>query len=402
MKKSVYCIGTALFFLILAALPAETFRFIYREGDNYRINSIVTQRVYINRRISHSAEINNRIKVSVVSVDDDGSGEHEARFMTTERTSNRSFSWGREYESRFSRNPRGRFTIDSRYFMPVVRDVPVFPEHDVAPGERWKSEGQEAHDLRDQFGLAEPFTVPFTAEYTYVGRVKKDGKTLHHIQVEYNLFSDTPEQLTQQATGDYPATTMGYSRQNLYWNNEEGFLDHYTEEFRIQMQLASGTVIEFRGEARAEVTETELLDRERIVREMNDELNRLGIADTRASSTAEGITITLENIQFEPDSARLMPAEKEKITTIAALLERYPDKELLITGHTALAGTAAARKALSEERAEAVARFLVEMGVRNDYNVYTRGMGAEQPVAPNDSERNRAKNRRVEITILEQ
>ncbi|HPA10619.1 MAG TPA: OmpA family protein, partial [Treponemataceae bacterium] len=99
--------------------------------------------------------------------------------------------------------------------------------------------------------------------------------------------------------------------------------------------------------------------------------------------------------------ARLMPAEKEKITRIAALLERYPDKELLNSGHTALAGTPGARQKLSEERAEAVAQFLVEMGVRSEYNVYTRGFGAERPVAPNTTEANRARNRRVEITILE-
>mgnify|MGYP001810904818 CR=1 FL=1 len=41
------------------------------------------------------------------------------------------------------------------------------------------------------------------------------------------------------------------------------------------------------------------------------------------------------------------------------------------------------------------------MGVRSEYNVYTRGFGAEKPVAPNDTEANKSRNRRVEITILE-
>jgi len=194
---------------------------------------------------------------------------------------------------------------------------------------------------------------------------------------------------------------MGYSKQRIYWDNELGMIPHYNEDFRIQMVHASGMVKEFRGTAEATVTETELMDRDKIVKDMNNEISRMGIENTTAASTEEGITISIENIQFEADSARLLPSEKEKITKLSALLERYPDKELLVSGHTALAGTAGSRQKLSEERAEAVARYLVEGGVRSEYNVYTRGFGAEKPIAPNDSEANRARNRRVEITILE-
>jgi outer membrane protein OmpA-like peptidoglycan-associated protein len=149
------------------------------------------------------------------------------------------------------------------------------------------------------------------------------------------------------------------------------------------------------------VTEVRQINRASAVNDLNGEIKRLGIPDTNAKETEEGITISLENIQFEADSARLLPSEKEKITKIAALLERYPDKELLISGHTALAGTPSSRQKLSEERAEAVAKFLVEMGVRSEYSVYTRGFGAEKPIAPNDTEANKSRNRRVEITILE-
>ena len=167
------------------------------------------------------------------------------------------------------------------------------------------------------------------------------------------------------------------------------------------MELMSGTELEFRGTAEAIVTETKLLDRAAIVQDMNKEIANLGIKNTTVTSTDDGITISLENIQFEADSANLLPSEKEKIKKLSAILERYPDKELLISGHTALAGTAASRQKLSEERAESVAKFLVEMGVRDDYHVYTRGFGADKPLVPNTTEGNMARNRRVEITILE-
>jgi len=407
MKKYPFIsLALSLLVSIPFTLGAEVFRYQFAEGDSYRINSMVQEQVFANRKLSHQAEITNRITVKVSDVKpatatEPASARNDCTFMTSERNTNRSFTWGREYDSVFRRNALGFYDIADSYFMPVVRNVPTFPDRDVQPGETWTGTGEEAHDFRDSFGIQKPFKVPFSVTYTYVGPVEREGKTLQLIQAEYTLIFDTPETGTEAVAADYPVTTMGNSKQRIFWDNSLGMINYYDEVFRIQLQLESGTVLEFRGTASATVTETELMDRNKIVQDMNKEINRLGITDTAASSTEEGITLTLENIQFEADSANLLPSEKEKITKVAALLERYPNKELLISGHTALAGTAASRQKLSETRAEAVARFLVEMGVRSEYNVYTRGFGAEKPIAPNDTEANRARNRRVEITILE-
>jgi outer membrane protein OmpA-like peptidoglycan-associated protein len=416
MKKYAAAgLALALTFFASFGATAETFRYKFSDGDAYRINSVVHETVFVDRVLSHTAEITNRITVKVTDVkpatgDAPASARHDCTFMTSERTSNRSFAWGREYDSVFRRDEFGNYDIDAKYFMPVVRNVPTFPERDVKPGETWTGTGEEAHDLRDRFGIQEPFKVPFTVTYTYVGPVEKNGKKLQLIRAEYTLIFDTPAQALANApvkptddpvSGDWPVTTMGYSKQELYWDNELGLIPYYSETFRIQLQLESGAVIEFRGTAEATVTETELIDRAKAVKDMNDAIAKMGITDTKAAATDEGITISLENIQFEADSARLLPSEKEKITKIAAILERYPNKELLISGHTALAGTPSSRQKLSEERADAVANFLVQMGVRSEYNVYTRGFGADKPVAPNDTEANKARNRRVEITILD-
>lgn len=412
--------------VILSPLTGETFRYRFLDGDSYRINSVVNENVYVNRILSHQADITNRITVSVSDVkkgDPQAAGaakyasaRHDCTFMTSERNTNRAFAWGREYKSVFRRDELGNYDIGDEYFMPVVRNVPTFPEGDVKPGATWTGNGEEAHDLRDTFGMEKPFKVPFTVTYTYVGPVQRDGKTLHLIKAEYTMFFDSPEQEASSAgtaggakqaesngsdRRDYPASTMGFSRQQIYWDNELGIIPYYTEEFRIRMELASGTELEFRGTAEATVTDVKLLDRDKIVQEMNKEISKLGIANTTAKSTDEGITISIENIQFEADSANLLQSEKDKITKIAGILAKYPDKELLVSGHTALAGTASSRQKLSEERADAVAKFLVQLGVRSEYNVYTRGFGAEKPLVPNTSEENRARNRRVEITILD-
>ena len=73
----------------------------------------------------------------------------------------------------------------------------------------------------------------------------------------------------------------------------------------------------------------------------------------------------------------------------------------MISGHCALAGTAQERQELSEERAAAVADYLGKLGVKDTNRIFTQGFGATKPVAPNNTPQGMAKNRRVEITILD-
>ncbi len=93
-------------------------------------------------------------------------------------------------------------------------------------------------------------------------------------------------------------------------------------------------------------------------------------------------------------------SEKTKLRKIANLLKEY-NNDLLITGHCAERGTVNARQKLSESRAEAVADYLQILGVRDEYHIFTQGKGSTEPIASNETESGRAKNRRVEITIMD-
>lgn len=394
-------------------LYAEIFRFNFKSGDTYRINSTVNEDVYLNGQFAHQAYITNRVTVEVSDVQPALNGKpssalHTCTFMTSEQNSNRTFSWGREYPSVFRRDEFGVYTIDRQYFMPVVRDVPVFPQHDVKKGESWRHSASEAHDLRDNFNIQQPFVVPVDVTYTYQGHVQREGKNYQLIEANYDLYYDIPlKNLQNRINGNealpmlYPVRTMGYSKQHLYWDAEAGLLPYYEEVFTILMELNTGAVIEYRGNAKAEITTLHRMNKEKIAETLDKNIRDMGISNTTVEKTDDGITISLENIQFEADSARLLPAEKEKIEKIGKLLSNYPDYELLISGHTALAGKAEDRQVLSEQRAAAVANYLIELGVREQHHVFTRGFGAEKPIAPNTTEANMARNRRVEITVLE-
>ena len=107
---------------------ADVFRFSYTKGEQYRLVSHVNESVYVNGRFSHQSDILDRTAVTVTDTRADA-GAHDAVFQTSERAfgSDDAYDWSEEYRSEFWRDARGAYTIDSSYFMPMVRDVPLFP-----------------------------------------------------------------------------------------------------------------------------------------------------------------------------------------------------------------------------------------------------------------------------------
>ncbi|MDR3161462.1 MAG: OmpA family protein [Spirochaetaceae bacterium] len=387
--------------LILAAEGAagEEFFYRYESGTQYRILSTVEEEVYLNQRLNHRARILNRIAVEVGEVQG-GAARHEAVFETAEQSrgiDGGQWVWSRQYESQFDRDRLGHITIDSAYFMPVVRNVPVFPGRDLKPGDSWSAEGHEMHDFRDSFGIAAPYRIPFTANYTFLGSREWKGSSYPAFSVSYIIVTE-PE----AAAGVFwPRRIVGSSSQIVYWNSEAGREAAYEETFRMVFELSDGTVLEYRGTAEAELIESAKLDKEAAAREISGDIARLGLEDTSVRVVEEGIAISLENIQFEADSAELVVGEKAKLDQIAGILRRYGDRDILVGGHTALAGGEEGRLRLSRERAAAVADYLVKQGARQSDRIVLRGYGAEQPLGDNNTEAGRRRNRRVEITILE-
>ncbi|QQO11430.1 OmpA family protein [Breznakiella homolactica] len=381
-------------------LLAEQFEYKHTKGDRYRILSTVNEDVYVDRRLSHRAEILNRIAVEVTDIRD-GLGLHSARFQTAERSEGvyggQSFQWAREYESVFGRDRQGYITIDPKYYMPVVRNVPVFPGRNVVPGDTWSAEGHEMHDFRDVFGIQEPYRIPFTANYTYLGNREWKGSKYPAFSVSYRIFSE-PKAVSGRI---WPVRIMGASDQLVFWDFDLGQAAAYEESFRMIFEFSNGQTVEYRGRADAEIIEAPAMDKSRMVTEITEDIARLGIEDTTVRIVDEGVAISLEDIQFEPDSAVLLEREKAKLDKIAEILLRYKDRDILVGGHTAMAGTEAGRRQLSLERAGVVADYLIGKQVRAPDRVVVRGYGADKPLGDNRSETGRRQNRRVEITILE-
>jgi len=395
------------FSFIPVNVRCDVFEFRHTPGAMYRILSVVDEAVFINGILSHRAEILNRIAVEITDVVD-GRGMHRAVFQTSERIifdsalrvqpqQPTAFGWSREYESVFERDRLGRLTIDPRYFMPVVRNVPVFPDRELNILDRWSAEGHEIHDFRDAFGIQEPYRIPFTANYVYVGMREWKEKEYPAFSVTYRIAS-RPSPVRGRL---YPLRITGDFDQIVYWNHDIGQAVAYEESFRISFEMSDGRRIEFRGTAHADFIEADGMDRERLLSEITEEINRLEIPGVNVREVEEGISLSLEDIRFHPDSARMLAGEEAKLERIARILMRYPGRDILVSGHAALAGTPEYLMELSQERARAVADYLISHNVRSADRIVIRGYGAQRPVADNSTEEGMRSNRRVEITILE-
>ncbi len=112
----------------------------------------------------------------------------------------------------------------------------------------------------------------------------------------------------------------------------------------------------------------------------------------------EGIAVKMNNLFFEFGKYALLPSSIPELNRVAKIIKRY-NLVVEIGGHTDDVGDNTTNQLLSEKRAEAVKSYLIANGCQTS-QLMTVGYGEEQPEFPNDSDENKAKNRRVEIKVL--
>lgn len=125
------------------------------------------------------------------------------------------------------------------------------------------------------------------------------------------------------------------------------------------------------------------------------------LAELSAKKTARGLIITLGDVLFGVDQARLNADGIRMVQRLAVVLQQNPNRIVLVEGHTDSTGTTQYNQVLSERRAAAVRDALLDLGVARE-QVATRGYGETYPIAPNDTALNRQLNRRVEIVLSDE
>jgi lipid-binding SYLF domain-containing protein len=131
-------------------------------------------------------------------------------------------------------------------------------------------------------------------------------------------------------------------------------------------------------------------------------LNRYSGMNENQVDVAQGLRsgrVTLQNVHFATGKADITPDSEAALANAAQAMKDNPGWKIQVEGFTDSTGDKAANLKLSEDRAEAVARWLADHGVDSS-RLTTKGYGEDKPVASNETEAGRKKNRRVELVRL--
>lgn len=400
MKKVFFA-----FFLLcnvsLFAGEGVYFKFKQNKGDSSVHTSTVDEEAYLNGYLNNRVQFINRTSTTITDILENGDARLHTDYMTTENhlftSTGRHLSWGEEDSVNINRTSQGQLYNSDNRFLPTVQSVPSFPEKAVLPGESWKMKGKEVHDCRQLFNMTTAIEIPFTASYTYMGIEEVDGQEFDIISVYYEFYQENP--FNKRDIDCTYAGASGFAKQKIYWDRNQGDINHYTEEFQIKMIDIYRNTYLFKSIAHGEVIEYKSINDDDTLQQIKDTVDELQLENISVKKDDKGLTISLENIQFEADSDILLESEMIKLQKIGEILSKFSN-DLLITGHCAERGSVKARQILSEDRAESVAAYLQKLGIRDEKHIFTQGKGSTEPIASNSTEEGRKKNRRVEITLV--
>ncbi|MBN2353730.1 MAG: OmpA family protein [Spirochaetales bacterium] len=398
MKKILYI---AFFLPLATGLFAETFTFKFTKGEKYRIVATVQEKIYIQDKLESSRSFLDKISAEVTD-DKAGTGSISALYQVSgrEEYSEGSYTMEDETQASFTVDPQGRYTVPKGSLYPTTRNVPLFPKNVIRPGFSWSAPGIEVHDMRELFDIETPFVFPVNVQYKFAGFIEKEKKRLAEIEIEYSYGNS----VTGIGSTDGTVSLVrieGIHKMLYYWDPALGKPNSYEEVFDVKYTLSNSATVEFVGTAQSTVTVARPLDKQKAAEDINKEIEKNKLKDVHAEKADQGVKITLDDIQFQPDSDEIIPGEARKIEIISDILKKYPDRDIKVVGHTAAVGTPESCLELSIRRAKAVGDSLLKLGARRAEQMTIQGKGLTEPVAPNTTEAGRRKNRRVEILLLE-
>jgi outer membrane protein OmpA-like peptidoglycan-associated protein len=194
---------------------------------------------------------------------------------------------------------------------------------------------------------------------------------------------------------------------------EADSMAHEAEQARQTAESKTREIEHAKGKAEALALQAEKARKEAETRALEAEKSRLlteqavaqrkqlesEIAELKAKQTDRGIILTLGDILFETGKDNLLPGAVRTIDQLVEFLNKYPNRNILIEGHTDSVGGEIYNLGLSQRRADAVRSALISKGI-SAQRITTKGYGKKYPIAGNSTQAGRQQNRRVEVVIL--
>lgn len=387
------------FILTAGILYAQT-TISYNGSGNYMLRERTDLRRYDNGK--YIGLVSREVSSFIIPVSSENGFLYEGNFFVQQKTQRAMHQVGAGIDdsipSVFKINSEGDFSMIEDYGYPSFRSFPTFPKNQVKKGDTWNGQAVRAVDPLEK-GI--PTRIPFYVQYTYLRDEEFHGESVYLLNAKWatrygfgsgtSYIDNNGDKELSRAEGSHNAT--------IYVSKQTGNMLVMRDSVDETFTYSDGNKIQFKGTialfteyppAIENSKKTEIIDYTRQIAQAND----IDIEETIA-----GIKLAIRNLQFKPNSPELEDGEAARLDQIARVL-KTTDARLLVEGHTARTGEEIGEQELSEERARAIAQALSERGVKIGRFI-CKGWGGRKPIDTNETTEGRARNRRVEITILD-
>ncbi len=276
----------------------------------------------------------------------------------------------------------------------------------------WKAgRDEETVDIGARRAISAAVKAESTAYVRKEAREKRNEKTRADAEIRQaeNRFTDAQseiadlkrqlqEEIRQRELSERDVST--HSEQLRELRAENGRLREELGRTKVEADNAKSRIETIENERRAEIDQRAREQRAGSLTagqpEFMQSLRRFG----SVSKNERGIILTLpENYWSAARASNFAPTADPKLSSLGEILSNNPDYKVVIESHTDDRGTPEELNALTEERARSIADRLSGFGVTTG-RLEIKGMGATLPVAPNTTNVNRAKNRRVNVILI--
>lgn len=390
-------LAMTILFLITTTLYSQPITISYSGNDNYILTERTDLRRYDNNK--YVGLTSREVKSFITPSYNNGEKVYDGLFYVEQDTKHLAAAIDDGIHdaivSVFKIDEQGSMTMLEDNGYPSFRSFPSFPKKEIQKGDTWEAKAIRAVDPTGEGIITR---MPIYVQYTYTGDQIFNGREVYIIKAlwatRYGFGTGTSymdydgDSRLKSATGKNDAT--------LYIDKYTGaallIRDNVDEVFTYN----DGKKIAYKGTISLFTDYPSGVEEDIILPVIN---HLIAENDIEYEKTDSGYMLIIRDLQFVANKAELLPGEKNRLDQIAQLLKKVPQNMVLIEGHTARVGDESDEMQLSLDRAHTIVSEMTARGLSKGKFI-TKGSGGTKPVADNDTPEGRARNRRVEITIL--
>ncbi len=396
MKKTlIFLLITFLF--VFSNIYSQPITLSYQGDDNYILTERTDLRRYDNNK--YVGLTSREVKSFITPSYNDGDKVYDGLFYVEQDTKHLAAAIDDGIHdaivSVFKIDEQGSMTMLEDNGYPSFRSFPSFPKKEISKGDSWEAKAERAVDPTGEGIITR---MPIYIQYTYqrdqvfnerdVYVIKAVWATRYGYGIGTSIQDFDGDPQLKSATGKHDAT--------LYVDKLTGAALLIRDNVDESFTYADGQKIAYKGTISLFTDYPSGVEEDEILPAINC---LIAESDIEYEKTDSGYMLIIRDLQFVANKAELLPDEKNRLDQIAQLLKKVPKNQILIEGHTARVGDESDEMQLSLDRAHTIVAEMTARGLSKGQFI-TKGSGGTKPVADNDTPEGRARNRRVEITIL--